>query len=317
MIFLFFGISRSFDLFRDGLRSVHFLLVGLANQEPLNGPFLNGLFSRWLLRGKTAHEGTRGNGPLRRGNALLRQMDSFRAPRNGQAPKKYINIKKWPQKLDLRPPPPSRPWDPSLKILYALYFAGKNDASIKNSGPKPPSQTPSLTPSEILYVGFLYVLFLFPKWWKTARNIHAEVASQTAFQCHAEGGATKGGVSKCEQMQTNADKRWQTQANAEAQTQANVDKRKQTLTPPFIVGFFYTPLCNPLTDRLTGHFCGHFHGHLHGTFRGSFRGESSQGRRQGNSTREQTWTNANKRLHPPLLWFWRHACRTNLPPKNF
>ena len=29
-------------------------------------------------------------------------------------------------------------------------------------------------------------------------------------QCHAEGGATKGGVSKCEQTQTNADKRRQT-----------------------------------------------------------------------------------------------------------
>ena len=28
--------------------------------------------------------------------------------------------------------------------------------------PKPPSLTPSLTPSEILYVGFLYVLFPFP-----------------------------------------------------------------------------------------------------------------------------------------------------------
>ena len=73
-------------------------------------------------------------------------------------------------------------------------------------------------------------------------------------QCHAEGGATKGGVSKCEQTQANADKRGQTQANAEAKTQANaskrganVNKRKQTLTPPFIVDF-YTPLCNPLKE---------------------------------------------------------------------
>ena len=30
---------------------------------------------------------------------------------------------------------------------------------------------------------------------------------RSGFQCHAEGGATKGGVSKCERTQTNADKR--------------------------------------------------------------------------------------------------------------
>ena len=76
-------------------------------------------------------------------------------------------------------------------------------------------------------------------------------------QCHAEGGATKGGVSK---MRANANKRRQTLTNAEAKTQrrkrqrrkrkqtrANVDKRKQTLTPPFIA-VFYTPLCNPLNS---------------------------------------------------------------------
>ena len=40
-------------------------------------------------------------------------------------------------------------------------------------------------------------------------------------QCHAERGATKGGVSKREQTQTNAD----TQANAEVKTQANASKR--------------------------------------------------------------------------------------------
>ena len=28
-----------------------------------------------------------------------------------------------------------------------------------------------------------------------------------SIQCHAEGGATKGGVSKCEQTQANADRR--------------------------------------------------------------------------------------------------------------
>ena len=66
------------------------------------------------------------------------------------------------------------------------------------------------------------------------------------IQCHAEGGATKGGVSKCEQMQTNADKRWQTQANAGAKTQANAGTKTQANA----------------------------------------------------SKREQTWTNANKRLHP-------------------
>ena len=47
---------------------------------------------------------------------------------SNQVPKKHINIKKWPPKLDLKPPPPPP------KILYALYFAGENDTSIKNSG---------------------------------------------------------------------------------------------------------------------------------------------------------------------------------------
>ena len=70
-------------------------------------------------------------------------------------------------------------------------------------------------------------------------------------QCHAEGGATKGGVSKCEQTQANADKRGQTQANAEAkrkQTQASASKRGQTQRnayTPLYCGF-YDPLCNPL-----------------------------------------------------------------------
>ena len=78
------------------------------------------------------------------------------------------------------------------------------------------------------------------------------------IQCHAEGGATKGGVSKCEQTQTNADKRRQTQANAEAKTQANASKREQTWTnankrlhPP-LLGFFNTPLCNPLKNGSDG-----------------------------------------------------------------
>ena len=75
------------------------------------------------------------------------------------------------------------------------------------------------------------------------------------FQCHAEGGATKGGVSKCEQTQANADKRGQTQANAEAQTQANASKREQTWTnankrlhPP-LLQIFTPPFAIPLYLR--------------------------------------------------------------------
>ena len=63
-------------------------------------------------------------------------------------------------------------------------------------------------------------------------------------QCHAEGGATKGGVSKCEQ---NADKRRQTRTNASKRRGANASKREQTWTnankrlhPP-LLRFFYTP----------------------------------------------------------------------------
>ena len=87
---------------------------------------------------------------------------------------------------------------------------------------------------------------------------------KSSSQCHAEGGATKGGVSKCEQTHTNADKRRQTLANTSRrrgenaskrkQTRANVDKRKQTLTPPFIA-VFYTPLCNPLIKKRCGKIC--------------------------------------------------------------
>ena len=72
------------------------------------------------------------------------------------------------------------------------------------------------------------------------------------------GGATKGGVSKSEQMQTNADNHWQTQANAEVKTQAkrkqtraNASKREQTQTnayTPFIA-VSYNPVCNPLSQQ--------------------------------------------------------------------
>ena len=69
-------------------------------------------------------------------------------------------------------------------------------------------------------------------------------------QCHAEGGATKGGVSKCEQTQTNADKRKQTQRRKRKQTRADMDKRKQTLTPPpFNMRFFTPPFAIPLHKR--------------------------------------------------------------------
>ena len=40
-----------------------------------------------------------------------------------------------------------------------------------------------------------------------SRDPFCETPKKTSVQCHAEGGATKGGVSKCEQTQTNADKR--------------------------------------------------------------------------------------------------------------
>ena len=107
-------------------------------------------------------------------------------------------------------------------------------------------------------------LWVFPCFSKTARKRRSglrgsakrfpsfEVRCQN--QCHAEGGATKRGVSKCEQTQANADKRGQTQTNAEAKTQANASKREQTWTnankcirPP-LLRFFYNPLCNPLTE---------------------------------------------------------------------
>ena len=62
-------------------------------------------------------------------------------------------------------------------------------------------------------------------------------------QCHAEGGATKGGVSKCD-----ASKRRQTQTNASKRRGENASKRKQTranVAPPFIA-VSYTPLCKSL-----------------------------------------------------------------------
>ena len=75
------------------------------------------------------------------------------------------------------------------------------------------------------------------------------------FSVTQRGGATKGGLSKCEQTQTNADKRRQTLTNASKrrgenaskrkQMRANMDKRKQTLTPPLYCGFLHPPLQPP------------------------------------------------------------------------
>ena len=68
------------------------------------------------------------------------------------------------------------------------------------------------------------------------------------------GGATKGGggVSKCEQTQTNEDKRKQTQRRKRKQTRASVDKRKQTLTPPLSCVFLHPPLAISLENSSDG-----------------------------------------------------------------
>ena len=69
--------------------------------------------------------------------------------------------------------------------------------------------------------------------------------AENRVQCHAEGGATKGGD---KQMRANASKRRQTRTNAEAQTQANASKRGQTQTnayTPLYCGFLHPPLQSP------------------------------------------------------------------------
>ena len=78
-------------------------------------------------------------------------------------------------------------------------------------------------------------------------DIHDQPRQVRQGLVHAEGGATKGGVSKCEQMRANANKRRQTLTNASKRRGENASKRKQS---------------------------------------------------------KQTWTSANKRLHPPLLRFF-------------
>ena len=71
-----------------------------------------------------------------------------------QGSKKHINIKKLPTKLDLRPRPLDPETPPPPKILCALYFGGENDKHTEFGLRSLPPRTPSLTPSEILYVGF-------------------------------------------------------------------------------------------------------------------------------------------------------------------
>ena len=76
-----FARTDSRELIRKKIRAL-FMQIGSSPskcQEPLNAPFLNGLFSRGFSRGKTAHYAIRGNsplrpenGPLRRGNGPLR-----------------------------------------------------------------------------------------------------------------------------------------------------------------------------------------------------------------------------------------------------
>ena len=53
---------------------------------------------------------------------------------------------------------------------------------------------------------------------QSERRLCEKSAQRESFSVSRRGGRNKGGVSKCEQTQTNADKRWQTQANAEAKT---------------------------------------------------------------------------------------------------
>ena len=57
--------------------------------------------------------------------------------------------------------PPLETLLPRNPTWESPHFSGltKKDTSIKNSDPETSPRTPSLTPSEILYVGFLYVLF--------------------------------------------------------------------------------------------------------------------------------------------------------------
>ena len=70
---------------------------------------------------------------------------------------------------------------------------------------------------------------------------------EALYQCHAEGGVTKGGVSKCEQTQTNADKR-----RGETQRRKNASKREQTWTNASkrlhspLLRFFAPPFAIPL-----------------------------------------------------------------------
>ena len=75
-----------------------------------------------------------------------------------QVPKKHINIKKLPPKLDLSPPP--NPETPLLKFFMHCILLEKMTPASRIRAPKPLSLAPSLTASEILYVGFFVCFFL-------------------------------------------------------------------------------------------------------------------------------------------------------------
>ena len=86
------GVRDGHDDSRKSQKSLRFRCAKQSkHQEPLNGPFLNALFSGGFSRRKMAHSGTQGNGrlrsengPLRRGNAPLRPTGCFLAPCNGE-----------------------------------------------------------------------------------------------------------------------------------------------------------------------------------------------------------------------------------------
>ena len=111
--------------------------------------------------------------------------------------------------------------------------------------------------SHVLFFGGIFALrwlsySVAGRGFVKSRIVHPSVPPPEALDSriagHVEGGATKGGVSNCEQTQTNADKRrGKTQRRKRKQTRANVDKCKQTLTPLYC-NFFTPPLCNPLIE---------------------------------------------------------------------
>ena len=127
-------------------------------------------------------------------------------------------------KLACPPPLPKNPRTPSLKrgILWTWGFSSR-----KNQKCQAPIKLAQPVGALELRVGKLRTWGLF---------------------CNR-----LGGVSKCEQTQTNADKRWQTQANAEAEnaSKRGSSKRSQTQTnayTPLYCVFLHPPPCNPFRE---------------------------------------------------------------------